>query len=310
MGCDGGSIPTRRELVKEKPKTIIPDAVIQQIQQWLHCALSKQPLAAPIVSCGLGKLYNKEAILSYLVNKAEFGDGDTICRHITSLKDVTTLNLQPNPVYSKSHEDSNAVTNNNTARTIVSPFVCPITLKEMNGKHRFSYISTCGCVFSEAGLKQVPDPGCPNCGKLYTAQDVIPINSLLEDEIARLHTRMDAIKAERVRVAEERKAEKALAAGGDKKNTDGKKRKKEATNDTTTDNNSNPHKKQAITNTINKNINASIPSNLNAKLAVSSAKLTHESEAIQSLYAKKAPGETKKQTWMTQGTFTRYSNFA
>lgn len=43
---------------------------------------------------------------------------------------------------------------------MVSRFVCPITLKEMNGKLKFVYLNTCGCVFSEQGLKEVPSSTC------------------------------------------------------------------------------------------------------------------------------------------------------
>lgn len=46
----------------------------------------KRPLQEPIVSCALGKLYNKDALLEYLLNKAAFGDGEEICGHIKSLK--------------------------------------------------------------------------------------------------------------------------------------------------------------------------------------------------------------------------------
>lgn len=74
------------------------------IARWFFCALSKvflfiihgrkpcllisrqRPLQEPIVSCALGKLYNKDAILEYLLDKAAYGDGEEICGHIRSLK--------------------------------------------------------------------------------------------------------------------------------------------------------------------------------------------------------------------------------
>ena len=43
-------------------------------------------LQEPIVSCALGKLYNKDAILEYLLDKSSYGDGEVICGHIRSLK--------------------------------------------------------------------------------------------------------------------------------------------------------------------------------------------------------------------------------
>lgn len=47
---------------------------------------AQRPLEEPIVSCALGKLYNKDAILEYLIDKTVYGDGEAICRHIRSLK--------------------------------------------------------------------------------------------------------------------------------------------------------------------------------------------------------------------------------
>lgn len=48
--------------------------------------LPKRLLQEPIVSCALGKLYNKDAILEYLLDKSSYGDGEVICGHIRSLK--------------------------------------------------------------------------------------------------------------------------------------------------------------------------------------------------------------------------------
>lgn len=38
------------------------------------------------MSCALGKLYNKDAIIEYLLDKSAYGDGGDICGHIRSLK--------------------------------------------------------------------------------------------------------------------------------------------------------------------------------------------------------------------------------
>lgn len=46
----------------------------------------QRPLEEPIVSCALGKLYNKDAILEYLLDKNAYGDGEEICGHIKSIK--------------------------------------------------------------------------------------------------------------------------------------------------------------------------------------------------------------------------------
>ncbi|KAJ1567440.1 hypothetical protein HK096_009847, partial [Nowakowskiella sp. JEL0078] len=89
MGCDGGSIPTRIELVKTKQNAVRLDPRF----------LSIRPLKIPIVADNMGKLYNKEAVIEFLLDKKAFGDGDLICSHITKLRDVINLNLTPNPAF-------------------------------------------------------------------------------------------------------------------------------------------------------------------------------------------------------------------
>jgi hypothetical protein len=55
MGCDGGTIPTRDELVKLKQKPEKVDRDVELSARWRHCALSQQELREPIVSCELGR---------------------------------------------------------------------------------------------------------------------------------------------------------------------------------------------------------------------------------------------------------------
>jgi hypothetical protein len=50
----------------------------------------QRPLQEPIVSCDLGKLYNKDAVIEFLLDRSSFGDGEEICRHIRSLKVCNT----------------------------------------------------------------------------------------------------------------------------------------------------------------------------------------------------------------------------
>ncbi|KAF9917305.1 hypothetical protein BX616_001386 [Lobosporangium transversale] len=180
MGCDGGSIPKRDELVKQKQKQTKVDQSILNRVQWFSCALSKKPLSTPIVSCGLGKLYNRDAILEFLLDRTAYGDGDRICKHIKSLKDVVTLQLEPNPSFSPDHSPS--LTNHD--QEPVARFICPITMKEMNGKHRFVYLDTCGCVMSEQALKEVPSTTCIKCAKPFESLNVIVLNPKPEEQEA------------------------------------------------------------------------------------------------------------------------------
>lgn len=86
MGCDGGSIPRRDELVKTKQREEKPEAAEQLKTQYSTCYLSKQALEKPIVGCLLGKIYNKSSIINYLLDKTYYGDLAILVGHIASLK--------------------------------------------------------------------------------------------------------------------------------------------------------------------------------------------------------------------------------
>lgn len=78
MGNDGGSIPTRRELVKSSAAALSTTQVkeIQTEQQehyWSTCALSHQRLCLPVVSDSLGTLYNKDAVIGHLLDVGKEG---------------------------------------------------------------------------------------------------------------------------------------------------------------------------------------------------------------------------------------------
>lgn len=86
MGNDGGSIPYRIDLVKTKAKEEKTDEKALARQLWLLCALSHRPLGQPVVTDALGKLYNKDAVIEYLLDRSTYGDGDQICGHVKGVK--------------------------------------------------------------------------------------------------------------------------------------------------------------------------------------------------------------------------------
>ncbi|OJT12891.1 Protein RTF2 -like protein [Trametes pubescens] len=303
MGNDGGSIPDRRDLVRTKAKAEQADKANQVRAMWFFCALSKRPLQEPVVSCPLGKLYNKDALLEFLLDRTSFGDGEEICGHIRSLKDVKVLKLTPNPTKTTTFDSSS-----DSAPTR-APFVCPLNLKEMNGVQPFVYLATCGCVFSQGGLKavcrsassktpptEVPgDAGkgadseqakdldlCPQCGAKYDrAFDVRMLNPPVEVE-------------EQMRAAmEARRAAEPVK-------TKGKGKKRKAAADAAAEP---PVKKQAMPST-NPSI-AAASRGVAASLAEEEARRkAGMSDAVKSLYTSK-DGPKKKETFMTMGTFTR-----
>lgn len=124
-----------------------------------------------------------------------------------SVQDLLTLNLFPNPEYTA---PSASTTSHIPAR---SPFVCPLSFKEMSGTVPFIALRPCGCVFSDSsirgiipnltkgkGIKAVPKEerddkpdeakpvvassdnktvACPNCGTSFDpslSTSILPIN--------------------------------------------------------------------------------------------------------------------------------------
>ncbi|KAF6027836.1 RTFDC1 [Bugula neritina] len=161
MGLDGGTIPTRGELVQVKKKPEQKDKHSDTHHKWNNCTITQLPLELPVVLCHLGMLFNKSSILEFLLGKLKL-EKCLNFQHIESLKDVCELNLTLNRSSSK---DSSS-----------SDFVCPVTGLEMNGKHRFVCIWQCGCVVSERALKEVPSTACYKCGKQYITNDLVHIN--------------------------------------------------------------------------------------------------------------------------------------
>ena len=85
MGCDGGTIPTRDELVKLKKKPEQRDKDGHRIFRWQHCSISQQPLRKPVMACEMGKMYNKESIIGLytqtlkLIDSTFFSDVYQLC---------------------------------------------------------------------------------------------------------------------------------------------------------------------------------------------------------------------------------------
>lgn len=179
MGCDGGSIPRRDEMVKLKKKAEKIDPEAELAAKWRHCALSGEKLKKPVVACELGRLYNKESLLLALLDKPSLPE---VAQHIRSLRDIVELQLTPNPAY-KPHATAMA------EATKDAEFVCPISGLEMSGRHRFIYIRGCGCVISEKALKEAPSENCHKCGHKYLKEEVIVLNGS-EEEVKALREAM------------------------------------------------------------------------------------------------------------------------
>ncbi|KAJ0068309.1 hypothetical protein NL108_004660, partial [Boleophthalmus pectinirostris] len=171
--------------------------------KWKYCALSQEKLKRPIVACDLGRLYNKDAIIEYLLDKTAQRPNSEAVTHIRGTKDIKELNLTDNPEW----EGERRNTKGDRYEDIhCGMFICPVVGLEMNGKHRFCYLQTCGCVFSERALKEVKTEICHKCGDPFKSDDVVILNGTKE-EGDKLRERMEEKRAK----AKTKKSKKSKA---------------------------------------------------------------------------------------------------
>ena len=192
MGNDGGSIPTRRELVKEATRNPTTSELkeSQQEQQhhhWTTDPISGAPLARPVVSDCHGRLYNKDTILEYLVEGARKEDAERITQGaIKTLKDVVEVKFELDDEASAKEKGGFEV------------WKCPVTNALLGPGSKAAYVVPCGHAFSGSALKAVAgsESGdkCLACETAYAPNDVIPILPLADTDVARLALRVKTLK--------------------------------------------------------------------------------------------------------------------
>lgn len=194
MGCDGGTIPKRDELVRQKKKPEAIDKNAANMAKWRHCALKHDTLKRPIVVDSHGLLYNKDAILEYLLDRAQFEHGPT---YVKKLKDVKELQLTENASFNSNANELGT----EYLDVYSSPFICPLTGLEMNGKYKFCAIWTCGCVLSDRALrsinKNVTDEklSCPKCSQEYSSNDDVVILNPEDEDMKLMEQRRERLAA-------------------------------------------------------------------------------------------------------------------
>ena len=190
MGNDGGSIPTRRELVKEaaRNKTTAELKESQHEQQeyyWTTDPISQKPLMQPVVSDCSGKLYNKDTILEYLVEGSREEDAEAVTLGaVKSLKDIVEVKFEV---------DAEATSKTNGSSTL-EVWTCPITGDKLGPGSKAVYLVPCGHAFSGSAIKEVSGEKCLTCETEYASNDVIPILPTAETDIARLSLRMKTLQ--------------------------------------------------------------------------------------------------------------------
>ncbi|NXJ38268.1 RTF2 protein, partial [Scopus umbretta] len=109
------------------------DKNAELVARWYYCALSQEKLCRPIVACELGRLYNKDAIIEFLLDKSADKTPMEAASHIKSIKNVTELNLADNPAWSG---DKESIKGDKYDDIQSARFICPVVGLEMNGRHR------------------------------------------------------------------------------------------------------------------------------------------------------------------------------
>lgn len=163
-------MPKRIELVKRVKQSVDRELSKNLTRdRWSKCFLSNEELEPPIVGCALGRLYNKEAILRYLLDRKRSLSFDSRCQHLTSVSDVRELSLTK----TSQRKDGK-----------LSRFMCPVTFEEMNGLNsgvKFVFLWTCGCVFSNTALKKMPEAKtCFVCSKPFAKKSSLQGKANLE----------------------------------------------------------------------------------------------------------------------------------
>ncbi|RAL15647.1 uncharacterized protein BO97DRAFT_363452, partial [Aspergillus homomorphus CBS 101889] len=176
MGNDGGSIPTRRELVREaarNPSTAQLKETQRELQEhfWSTCPLSHKQLMRPIVSDCVGNLFNKDSVLRYLLPgddaegiSSKVDCDEFLCGRVKSLRDVVELKFEVDTEHgghpSGKHEKREG-------------WICPVTAKQLGPNVKSVYLVPCGHVFSEEAIRQLKEDKCLQCDEPYTSENVI-----------------------------------------------------------------------------------------------------------------------------------------
>lgn len=229
MGNDGGSIPKRRELVKDAARAqtvseLKATALESLAHAWSHCALSGSSLDLDsVVSDWRGRLYNYEAILNGLAADDDSVQTIPSSIGIRSLRDVAKLKF------------------NKTGDT----WTCPISMKEMGPNTKAVYLVPCGHAFADVAMKEIKEKACPECSEDFKNENIITILPTTEEETNKLQKRMEDLRADGLThtlkkdKSEKKKKRKAAEANGGKaEGAEAKETKKESESKTNSINNS------------------------------------------------------------------------
>ncbi|NXE38272.1 RTF2 protein, partial [Ptilorrhoa leucosticta] len=305
MGCDGGTIPKRHELVKGPRKVEKVDKVAELVARWFYCALSQEKLRRPIVACELGRLYNKDAVIEFLLDKSPGKSPMESASHIKSIKNVTELKLVDNPAWGGDKESSKG---DKCGDLQAARFICPVVGLEMNGRHRFCFLRSCGCVFSERALKEIKSEVCHKCGVPFQEEDVIVLNGSKED-VEILKKRMEERRLKSKLEKKSKKGKTAAAASQQEASADSPGPSK-AKNGKDCVNSSSGENRQIVFTKSSENGNPSVPGKVNKASSTTTkrsiADSEDKSEAYKSIFTTHSSAKRSKEECSNWVTHTAY----
>uniref|UniRef100_A0A452EX65 Replication termination factor 2 n=1 Tax=Capra hircus TaxID=9925 RepID=A0A452EX65_CAPHI len=294
MGCDGGTIPKRHELVKGPKKVEKVDKDAELVAQWNYCTLSQEILRRPIVACELGRLYNKDAVIEFLLDKSSEKALGKAASHIKSIKNVTELRLSDNPAWEGDKGNTKGDKHDDLQR---ARFICPVVGLEMNGRHRARTWDRC-C--PRAHRTSLLSP--LQCGAAFQEDDVIVLNGTKED-VEVLKSRMEErrLRAKLGKKTKKPKAAESVSKSDVSEETPGPSKMKTGKPEETS-----LDTREKKTNSAPKSAGGSTHGIASGKAAKRSIADSEESEAYKSLFTTHSSAKRSKEEsahWVTHTSY-------
>lgn len=150
-----------KEAARNPSASQLKESQREQLEHfWSICPLSHKQLLLPIVSDSAGNLYNKDAILHFLLpgDDAEGMSSKADCEEVLagrvrSLRDVVEVKFEV---------DSDSASSNDTKN---SQFTCPVTHKELGPSVKSVYLVPCGHAFTEEAIREMKSEKCLQVSK-------------------------------------------------------------------------------------------------------------------------------------------------
>lgn len=131
----------------------------QQEHLWNHDPLTQKPLGTPVVSDYLGRLFNKESVIEFLLGADDVSESkkseqeEMLKGAIKTLKDVVEVKFEL-----EQSTKNEPKYKNGAARS--ERWVCPVTGKELGPGSKAVYLVPCGHAFSSTAIKEISGEKC------------------------------------------------------------------------------------------------------------------------------------------------------